>query len=283
MDLSNALVKEFYCAKEFSGDNSISSAQYSPTGESLCVSINRKLKIYNVLKGSISNIISLDASVFTHVTGTNILYSSDRNIDFLSLHDNKVISNFKSHTEKVSYISSGMYGDTFLSSCRDSVKMWDLSCKNPVYSLDINNATASFVEKNFIVCTNSLLSLYDVRYASGPYSTSLIPLSEYKKVSTTTTCFCISSKNVHRVYDTEGLLLHDLKTERSSFTTLSPDSKYLICTSGSFLFWIDIESKERVHTMREESMNFGLVEFNPVYAQMATLFFNLRLWLPKAH
>ena len=159
--------------------------------------------------------------------------------------------------------------------------MWDLNCKNPVYKLDVQNGISAFVGENFVVSANTLLKLYDARYPTGPYKSLLVPYNEYRKIASTDKYFCISSTNTHHVYNLQGELIHSLKTERNSFASLSPDSKYFMCSSGSFLFCTDIGSKKRVSTLQEEDTTFGMVDFNPRYAQLATSFFDLNLWLPQ--
>jgi len=283
MNLSDDTLRRFYRAKEFVEEEGVRHIKYSPSGKSLCVSLGGRLKVYDSLNGKLRNIINVDAPIFTHTLENLILHSSsDKNIKLLSLYDSKHISTFKSHPDKVSFISASQNNDTFLSSSKSGVRMWDLRCRNPIYKLDAQNGLSAFIGDGFIVGFNSLLAFYDTRCATGPYKIMSPPYCEYKRIVSTNKHFCMSGSSNHHVFSFGGDLVQSIKTEKVSFMTLTPESKHSICSSSSFLFCTNIDSKTRIHTLKDDDpRSFGMIDFNPSYGQFATSSPHLRFWMPQ--
>ncbi|KAL0265984.1 UNVERIFIED_CONTAM: hypothetical protein PYX00_011701 [Menopon gallinae] len=283
MELCGDALRRFRRIKQFNEDERIRCARYSPSGGLLCVALGRRLKVCNALSGTVKNIVSVEAPVLAHVTESSVLYASDQNIRLLSLHDNKHVHVFKSHTGNVQSISASPVSDFFLSSCRGGVRLWSIGYRNPVYKADLRDGIAAFVANdNFVIATDALLQFYDIRSPVGPFKVTAIPCRRHREMSATSRYLCVSGERSHHVFDFEGRLVHTVETARASHVALTPDSQYSVCSSGAYLIFTEIASERRVHTAKEREGNLGAVVFNPQYAQLATFSRELNLWMPVA-
>eukprot|EP00866_Antonospora_locustae_P000847 jgi/Antlo1/847/1546 len=283
MELNDDTVRSFRRVKQLEEDERIRSASYSPSGALLSAGVGRRLKVYCTLSGSVKNIVSTEAPVLVHVTESSVLLASDQNIRLLSLYDNKYTRMFKSHADSVQWISASSYSDFFLSSCSSGVRLWSLECRNPIYKADVRHSRAVFIaEDNFVIATDSLLLLYDVRSPAGPFKSARIPYERHRRLFATSRLLCVSGDRSHRIFDFEGRPIHSVETARESHVTLTPDSQYSVCSSGTYLIFTDIASDRRVCALKDHESSLGVVECNPKYVQLVTISRELNLWMPLA-
>ncbi|RVD91285.1 hypothetical protein TUBRATIS_22770 [Tubulinosema ratisbonensis] len=280
MNLTQENIRSFRKRKIIKDLKKIKEISYSPEGTNLVVSGEGYINAYDTLSANLINTVSVEAQNLTHFTENTLLISKDKEIKHLSLYDNKYLSVYKSHSNSINFINTHNFLDWFITSCSASVKIWDIKNKNPIYELNLLNSLGSFFGDKLIIVYNSVLKMYDTKKLSVPLKSIKIPHNDYNKISVTENLFTISGSKFHQIYDKECNLISPIKTEKNSFVSFTPDSDYYTCSSGSFLFFNDSVSKNKVHTLREEKGDFGNVIFNPCYLQFVSAENNVNFWMP---
>lgn len=273
-------LQKFSKAKVIKNLTSTRQIKYSPDGKILCVSTPNFLNVYGSLQGNMQNTMPITMNVFDYSLNNNILYTNDDTIQHLSLFDSKIVGNFKHHSSKINQIISNPFDDKFISTCDCSTLIWDLRMANPTHKIDIRNSLGTFINNNVVLNVNAMLKFYDLRNLFGPLKTVEIKTHKNKNIFSTKKYFVLTDYFTHSVFNHAGELVFSARTESHSSAAISPDERYLLCTSSVYIFCYEIVSKKRVHTIKEMEFNMGAIDFNPVYCQFATSSSELKFWMP---
>ncbi|KAJ3273288.1 WD repeat-containing protein 82 [Terramyces sp. JEL0728] len=158
-------------------------------GFTLTSSDDESMRIYNANSGKLQNTVyskkyGCSLGRFTH-RSNNILHCSTKNDDsirYMSFHDNKYLSYFKAHTDKVISLEVSPQDDTFVSSSIDkTVRFWDLNTPNCAGFINTESAINPLVAFDpsaqvlALGTGNSTIRMYSMKnYGQGPFLSQLL-------------------------------------------------------------------------------------------------------------
>lgn len=269
-----------------------SCVKYSPLGTSASISVQNTLKTYNTISGTLMNSLSIKPTSFDYITENCIVHTSDTSLKYLSLYDSTYISTFYGHTSPVKSVISCNLNDTFGSFCEDFVKIWDIRCLNPTFSIPCRNGTLAFVNENyFTVKTGQTILFYDKRNITGPIKKRFLEIENDKNFLTfqdndflANEKFVILNQggNKHLILDLNLELFHTINTHKKSKIEFLPGLDYYLISSGSIIYIYDTQKKLRFGNIRDNNLlEIGEVLFNPVYAQFISVNNGISFWMPQ--
>mmetsp|Transcript_23412 Transcript_23412/g.51989 ORF Transcript_23412/g.51989 Transcript_23412/m.51989 type:complete len:275 (-) Transcript_23412:1003-1827(-) len=175
------------------GDGVVTNLDFHRNGKWLLMSTNEssihlidslageeKKKLY--VKGEEKKNETIANAKFTHHESC-ILFSSEREIKYLSCYDNKYLRYFKGHTDAVTSLAMNPIDDTFITASEDkTVRLWSLSSPTPTAKLSFparfDSPYATFDASGVIFgvlaqdtsTRQRSLKLYDARnFSAGPF------------------------------------------------------------------------------------------------------------------
>ena len=284
MDLDEAAMKRFCPFRTFERGADVWDMDYSPSGETFSIGLGKHLKIYNALRGRPVAWMGVYATLFSYMREECILYSSGQEIALLDLPSSRDARSFGACVGEVTFISASLgHPSIFLSSGREGVAVWDLRLRNPACRIRTRNGLSCFFGDGFALCTDTFLRLYDFRLLKGPERTAQVPHRRHECMAAAGKYLCVGNDYEHDIYDREGTLLQGIRTGCRGSAAFTPNSSYLLYSSGPLLFYYDTVSRTRVHATRESFPVVRRIRFNPQYAQFATVGPYLRIWMPDTY
>ncbi|CAL8077656.1 unnamed protein product [Calicophoron daubneyi] len=317
MKLTDSTIKTFRPVKYFKENfDRINSLSYSNNGETLISSSDDdQMVMYDCTSGTPKRTLNskkygVNLIQFTHSPTTAIHASTkvDDTVRYLSLHDNKYIRYFQSHTKRVVSLCMSPIDDTFLSGAMDStIRLWDLRSPNCHGVMHVSGRpTAAFDPEGLIFAAginSDSVKLYDLRsFDKGPFATFKVGPETGGCVWTglqfsadgKTLLVATNGNHIRLVDAFKGTHLHlltivtnaDRQALDASFT---PDSQFVMVGSpdGIVHIW-SVETGIRVASLPGYEAATQLpnpaihtLAFNPRYAMLATGSNQTAFWLPN--
>ncbi|CAH8563302.1 unnamed protein product [Schistosoma turkestanicum] len=316
MKLTDSTIRTFKPVKYFKENSDrINSLSYSSNGETLISSSDDdQMVTYDCSSGTPKRTLNskkygVNLIQFTHSPTTAIHASTkiDDTIRYLSLHDNKYIRYFQSHTKRVVSLCMSPIDDTFLSGSMDStIRLWDLRSPNCHGVMHVSGRpTAAFDPEGLIFAAginSESVKLYDLRsFDKGPFATFKLGLETSGCIwtglqfSSDGKALLITTNGTHiRLVDAfKGSHLHTLtvipNTDRQTLhASFTPDSQFVLIGSpdGIVHIW-SVETGVRVASLpgyeaATQLPNAAIhsLAFNPRFAMLATGSNQTSFWLP---
>ncbi|KAF7682505.1 WD repeat-containing protein 82 [Astathelohania contejeani] len=289
MILTDNSFKNFNPSKVQKEKSVINCVRFSDDGSLLGTTTATTLKIFDPLTSKLQTCINIHSTkLFDFFFPNTIIHTADHNLKYLSIFDNHYIRNFKNHRSTIRSLSVSKRTNIILSTSKERVNIWDISVRNPIYTINCVNSVGclSNLSTDFCVSVNNaMIKFFDLKQATfGPYYTipllSEIVSMEYTfddrfVVVTTTTAYVFISTDKHEIYWT-------ISMENRGRGCVTPDSRYFLCTSGAYIFVYDIIARKKLHSYKDHINEYGNIRFNPLYAQFVTGGSAVRYWLPKS-
>ncbi|XP_055331284.1 WD repeat-containing protein 82-like [Paramacrobiotus metropolitanus] len=304
-------LRTFRVSRTFSENSRpVNHLDFSPSGEHLLTSADDDVIVqYDCGKGSVQRIINskkygADNIMYSH-SPSAALHSCtkvDHSIRYLNLPENKYITAFTGHTNKVVQLALSPVDDKFISSSMDrTIRIWDhrVGCAGVLQNLSASPIVAFDPEGLVFAAGASVeheqrVMLYDMRnYHEGPFNIFRYPEDRdcdwsIMKISPNGRymLICTNGLNVYVMDSFTGVCLLILKghTNRglnleASFT---PDSKYVIIGSsdGKIHIWSLRTGRSVGILQHKQKEPVVRVQFAPSNMLIASAYSKLSLWLP---
>lgn len=243
---------------------------FSPNGEHFSYAVNDSLKIYIARTGTLKNIITIPIDTMSYFQNNTILFSRDNNLSYLSIHDNKILRTFESHTDRIKSISVNNTSDTFMSVGKESIKLWDIRYKDPFVSFEAPNCLGSMNRENsFTLANNNFIYIYDIRNFSNPKIVKAIKPNFYKKMWYTpdSEFICLSSFRNHLFLDKNGECISQLNLENDSDGCCIHDSNIFLGGSSKNLLAFKVQDDKRIGRLSLDNFDVNMVRSNPYLSQ----------------
>ncbi|KAF8571602.1 hypothetical protein P879_00912 [Paragonimus westermani] len=316
MKLTDATIKTFKPVKYFKENfDRINSLSYSSNGETLISSSDDdQMVMYDCTTGTPKRTLNskkygVNLIQFTHSPTTAIHASTkiDDTIRYLSLHDNKYIRYFQSHSKKVVSLCMSPIDDTFLSGAMDcTIRLWDLRSPNCHGVMHVSGRPCAAFDPEGLIFAAGINSdsvkLYDLRsFDKGPFATFKLGPETGGCVWTglqfssdgKTLLIATNGNHIRLVDAFKGTSLHTLivgtNVDRQALdASFTPDSQFVLVGSPDGLVHIwAVETGVRVVSLpgyetATQSPNPAIhtLAFNPRYAMLATGSSQTAFWLP---
>ncbi|VUZ48049.1 unnamed protein product [Hymenolepis diminuta] len=320
MKLTVLEVRTFHPVKYFKENtDNINSLSFTDNGEAVISSSDDdQMIMYDCTSGTPKRTINskkygVNLIQFTHSPTTAIHASTkvDDTIRYLSLHDNKYIRYFQSHTKRVVSLSMSPVDDTFLSGALDgTVRLWDLRSQNCHGVMHVaGRPTAAFDPEGLVFAAginSEYLNLYDLRsFDKGPFATFKLLVSEAPGTEWTSLKFspdgrsiliCTNGHFLRLVDSFNGAHLHSFKVannvdKQTLDACFTPTSQFLISTSPDSMLQVfsvetgarmaQLATYEAASKMVGPQARINCVAFNPRFAMLATGSMQTCFWLPN--
>ncbi|BHF67076.1 WD repeat-containing protein 82 [Sparganum proliferum] len=321
MKLTQSAIKSFKPVKYFKENfDKINSLSYTDSGEFIISSSDdEQMIIYDCTSGTPKRTLNskkygVNLIQFTHSPTTAIHASTkvDDTIRYLSLHDNKYIRYFQSHTKRVVCLCMSPIDDAFLSGALDrTVRLWDLRSQNCHGVMHVaGRPTAAFDPEGLIFAAginSECVKLYDLRsFDKGPFATFKlavdVPGCEWTGLKFSpdgkTLLITTNGNNLWLMDAFSGAHLHTFTVPGGNPEHLpvdacfAPNSQFVISTSptdGYLHVWAletgggaliaSLPSFEAASQMANPTLHCVL--FNPRFAMLATGSQQTSFWLPN--
>ncbi|TGZ57037.1 hypothetical protein CRM22_010032 [Opisthorchis felineus] len=317
MKLTDATIRTFKPVKYFKENSDrINSLSYSSNGETLISSSDDdQMVIYDCTSGTPKRTLNskkygVNLIQFTHSPTTAVHASTkiDDTIRYLSLHDNKYIRYFQSHTKKVVSLCMSPIDDTFLSGAMDcTIRLWDLRSPNCHGVMHVSGRPCAAFDPEGLIFAAGINSesvkLYDLRsFDKGPFATFKLGPETGGCVWTglqfsadgKTLLIATNSNHIRLVDAFKGTHLHTLTLvsnadHQALDASFTPDSQFVLVGSPDGLVHIwSVETGVRIVTLPGYEAATQLpnpaihtLAFNPRYAMLATGSNQTAFWLPN--
>ncbi|KAF6777866.1 hypothetical protein AHF37_02637 [Paragonimus kellicotti] len=317
MKLTDATIKTFKPVKYFKENfDRINSLSYSSNGETLISSSDDdQMVMYDCTTGTPKRTLNskkygVNLIQFTHSPTTAIHASTkiDDTIRYLSLHDNKYIRYFQSHSKKVVSLCMSPIDDTFLSGAMDcTIRLWDLRSPNCHGVMHVSGRPCAAFDPEGLIFAAGINSdsvkLYDLRsFDKGPFATFKLGPETGGCVWTglqfssdgKTLLIATNGNHIRLVDAFKGTPLHTLivgtNVDRQPLdASFTPDSQFVLVGSPDGLVHIwAVETGVRVVSLpgyetatQSPKPAIHTLAFNPRYAMLATGSNQTAFWLPN--
>ncbi|EPZ36526.1 WD40 repeat-like protein [Rozella allomycis CSF55] len=312
-EIKPELFNSFQVAKSFQKGNSFyTDISFHHSGEYLVATdSDDSIRMYDCVQGTERKVVYSKKYGASHIRYTHakkaILHAStkvDDTIRYLSLHDNSYLMYFKGHQSRVTGIAMSPVEDLFISSSKESIRLYDLGYPNAVGFLPLPpntfNPIVAFDPSGLVFAVglnNRTISLYDLKkIEQGPFHSfdvydRLVPGAEWISLefSPDGRHILISSRNsVLFIVDSYDYILksrltaHVNSNKHDMIGCYSPDGRYVLNGSenGKIFIW-DAESTEVVNTLDAHMKLVRKVQFNPRYAMIASIADDLVFIIPE--
>lgn len=318
LQLTPTLVSTFdVAAVHRQHQKSVSCLDFSRDGKTLVSSsADETVSVYNCLEGTLSSTIAVKKYgagvvrfVQDHHPATVVTASTngDHHIRALDIDSQKYIRYYNGHDSHIVSMSSSPVDPQFISSSQDSyIRIWDCRKRSAVGKVCATGTPiVSYDPKGLIfgIAFNApnlciLVKLFDTRnYQEGPFMEFSLPNPSHSAP----TCFKFSSDGEYflvvngdvnasvTMYDAyKGFAVRTFSGHRNSSgmpleASFSPDSGFVACGSGdgSVFLWELQTGNALVDQSEVHAMPSACIQWNPVYAMVASACQNVLFWLPS--
>jgi COMPASS component SWD2 len=269
-------LNQFYESKTIHEQSPIRLLEFSPNGEHFSYVVNDSLKIYvssTSLPGnacSLKNIITAPMDTMAYFTNYTLIHSNDNNMFYLSIFDNRYLRTFEGHTDKIQSITVNGLQDMFMSSGKDSIKLWDIRYKDPILSFDSKGRMGCISRDNdFAIADNNFIYIYDHRHYSTPKEVKAIKPNFYKKMWYTqdSSLICMTNYKSHLFLDNQGNFVTSLNLENESDGCCLFDSNVFLFGSSKNILAHKIQDKKRIGRLVSDNLEVSFVRSNPQHFQ----------------
>lgn len=235
---------------------------------------------------------------YTHSSSAVIYGSKTENDDAIryhSLHDNKYISYFKGHRDRVISLAMNPQNDTFCSSSVDETcKLWDLKSPTLIASLPMKGKPQVSIDpsgKVLGVTSTNAIRLYDIRMTDkGPFIGTQVepPIGGLTsiKFGPRGKTILTTSQDSTIVYDSMKLTkikeFTDSINEAGLFleSSYTPDEEYILCGSEDGKIYIyELETGKKIQCLEGHAGPVGSVRFNPRFVMIGSACSALCMWI----
>lgn len=266
-------LSQFSEAKTIQEVSTIKLLDFTPNGEHFSYVTNDSLKIHSSRNGILKNIITAPMDAMCYFQNNTLIHSKDNKLYYLSIHDNKYLRSFESHKDKIQYITANNIADTFMSSGKESIKLWDIRYKDPIVSFDsIGKIGAIDRVNNFAISDNNFIYIFDARNHASPLETKQIKPNFYKNMWYTfdSSCICLSDFKSHLFLDSSGDYITCLNVENESDGCCINDSNIFLCGSSKNVIAYKVQDKKRIGWLPLDSMEVSIIRSSPLNNQFIT-------------
>lgn len=272
------------------------------------------VNIYNILRGTREKCLfnrefGVDNIRLTHHNNAFLCSTKkgkDSLIKYWSSYDNRIIHNFRGHTDSISSICMNPVNDTFLSAGRDKrLAYWDLRlrkcCGYCEYTEGIGAGSVAYDPSGLIFAlvypvsnqssVRNVIKLFDCsQYQNGPYESWEFDCPEIKGLEFSDDGNLLLAYTIENqillldaMMGTQKCVVRDFVNENGKvMASFSPCSKFLVtgCERNNGLVIFDAASGQRVHELKGHPKLPTCVAWNKEYMLMASACQNLVFWVP---
>lgn len=242
----------------------------SPCNESTLVqpakSVNGKLSsrtIYSsmshpdLFKPINTNNITISVDHMKFLQKNTLVYSTESEMYYLSIHDNKHLRDFKNSEDLISQspiksISVDSANDLVMSLTSDTLNLWDIRMVNPIKRVNhpLNMATLS-TGNQYAMADNCRISIFDKRNDSRALITTDLQSNFYKSMEYTpdNEKILLRTDRSYYFYSTSGLLSTFITMENPNEGVVTADSEHLLCPSKNYVFCYKIEDRKKLDSI----------------------------------
>jgi len=310
MRLTDDAVKSMAIGAVFKDNtNKINSLDFHQDGELLVTAADdESVHLYDTNTGVLKKTLyskkyGVNLIRFTHNQAEVICASNngwDESIRYLALQNNKYISYFKGHRDRVVSLIMSPVDETFVSGSLDeTVRVWDLRASGCQGLLRRKGITSLAFDPKGIVLAAAVESnqviLFDLQsYEKGPFAA--FSLGHSRKLNLHTMKFSSDGRYLLISTDDSIIYLIDAFTGSTVQTyqwyssqsgtcreaSFSPDGQYVLSGSetGEIHIWQTLTGKE-VAVLQGHTSDVGVVQWNPKTVMMASGCSSLVFWIPS--
>jgi len=246
--------------------------EYSINGELLAYTVGDTLKLYTSATGALCNVITAEIHKMKFFQNNTLLHTVDDTIYYLSVHDNRYMRRFSSHSGPIESLSVDSSADIFMSAGLRGACLWDIRMDDPIKRISAaNHIGALGLDGQYALCNNNFIKIFDTRTDSGPVTTEAVQPGFYKRMWYTNNGEYISLAGtnnytfVNRNGETQCFIIQENENDGDT----APDSGTLLCSSNRYVFAYRISDRKRIGTLETTISPNIAVRANPSFPQFA--------------
>ena len=316
VELSASLIQSMDIGKVFKDNHGdINSMSFSDDCSLLLTSADDdSVNIYNVIRGTREKLIynkelGVENIKFTH--HPNAFLCSTRKgkehlIKYWSSYDNRIIHNFRGHSDSISSIDMSPKNDVFLSTGRDKqMLMWDLRQRKALARLEYRDGAGpgmcAFDPSGAVFAlvypvvhqntTKNIIKLVDsAKYSDGAFESWEIESPEIKGIEFSDDGQYLLAYTVENqillldaLYGTKKHVFSNFQNENGKvMACFSPDSKYVVtgCERSNSIVIFDINSTNKVAELKGHPKIPTSLAWSREHVLLVSACQNLLFWVP---
>jgi COMPASS component SWD2 len=227
-------------------------------------------------------------------------------IKYWSSYDNRIIHNFKGHTDDITALDMSPKNDLFISTAKDKqMILWDLRQKKGLARLEYRESSGggmcAFDPCGMIFAlvypvvmqniTKNYVKLVDCQqYSEGAFATWELECPEIKGIQFSDDgkyllLYTVESSILvlDALEGTKKLVIRDFQNENGKvMACFSPDSKYIVtgCERNNGIVVFDVNSGQKVHELKGHPKTPTCLAWSREHVLLASACQNLLLWVP---
>ena len=272
------------------------------------------VNIYNIMRGTREKLLfnkdyGVENIKFTHHPNAFLCSTKkgpEHLIKYWSSYDNRIIHNFKGHTDDITALDMSPKNDMFISTAKDKqMILWDLRQRKGLARLEYRESSgggmcafdpsgAVFALVYPVVTQNitkNYIKLVDCNnYLDGAFSTWEIECPEIKGIQFSDDgkyLLAYSVESTILVLDaidgSKKFVLRDFQNENGKvMACFSPDSKYIVtgCERNNGIVVFDMSSGQKVHELKGHPKTPTCLAWSREHVLLASACQNLLFWVP---
>jgi COMPASS component SWD2 len=272
------------------------------------------VNIYNVLRGTREKLLfnkehGVDNVKFTHHPNALLCSTkkgSEHMIKYWSTYDNRIIHNFRGHTDAINSLAMSPKSDLFISTGQDKqMIVWDLRNKRCLgrseYREAVGSGMVAFDPSGSVFAlvypvvtqntTKNFIKLYDAgNFLEGAFNTWEIPCPEIKGIEFSddgNKLLAYTVENQILVMDSiDGAtkqLIRDFSNDNGKvMATFSACSKYVVtgCEKTNSVLLFESDSGQKVQELKGHPKTPTCLAWSKEHALLVTACQNLLFWVP---
>lgn len=262
----------------------IENLEYSTCGKFFSYTADSSLKIHSTsIPAVLKNIITVKIDTMKYFQKNTLIYSKDNSIFYLSVYDNKYLRSFEGHNDSISSLSVDQHNDRFMSVGTDTIKIWDIRHKDPVYTLDSKGKLGALSKDHeYALADNNFVYLFDLRNSRGYVEIKSIKPGFTKKLWYTPDQMYlgVSSLKCHQfISSKEATSNVAYSLENPCDGDIFRDSNIFVTGSSKMLFAYKIADKKTIGRMGIPDFECSTIRANPNYPQfVCSSGHSIRIW-----
>jgi COMPASS component SWD2 len=315
LELTHQIVQSMDIGKIFKDNHSdINSMSFSDDSNYLITASDDSVNIYNIIRGVRDKLLfnkdyGVENIKFTHHPNAFLCSTKkgpEHLIKYWSSYDNRIIHNFKGHTDDITALDMNPKNDLFISTGKDKqMILWDLRQKKGLARLEYRESSGggmcAFDPCGMIFAlvypvvmqniTKNYVKLVDCnQYSEGAFATWELECAEIKGIQFSDDgkyllLYTVESSILvlDALEGTKKLVIRDFQNENGKvMACFSPDSKYIVtgCERSNGIAVFDVNSGQKVHELKGHPKTPTCLAWSREHVLLASACQNLLLWVP---